>query len=53
LALSIRYYPRVRIMAETLITPLHEGHLHGEKDTDIEKANRAINHVPQSPRPKR
>ncbi len=34
LALSIRYYPRVRVVSETFVTPLHEGHLSGEKDTD-------------------
>lgn len=30
LALCFRYYPRVRIVGETLITPLYEGHLKGE-----------------------
>lgn len=32
LALCLRYYPRVRIVGETMVTPLHEGHLRGEKE---------------------
>jgi hypothetical protein len=34
LALCLRYYPRVRIVSETFVTPLHEGHLRGEKDME-------------------
>jgi hypothetical protein len=35
LALSIRYYPRVRVVSETFLTPLHEGHLSGEKNSEV------------------
>ncbi len=51
LALCFRYYPRVRIVGQTLVTPLYEGYLRGEK-AEKEFNNDHINGS-HPPRPER
>jgi len=62
LALCFRYYPRIRIVSETYVTPLHEGHLRGEKEAEVIDGTNSVGtaqreqqpkHAPHPPRPAR